>query len=94
MDIKTFQAEFCGEILTSGSGNYEVARRIWNATIARRPTAITRCIGSADVSAAVRFVVDQTIYAAEQPEAEHKTASLKCCDRSVALSRIAALVLE
>jgi len=56
MDIKSLQMDFRGEILTPGSAEYEVSRRIWNAMIDRRPAAIARCNGPADVLAAIRPV--------------------------------------
>jgi len=64
MDIKALQAQFRGEILTSSSAEYEVSRKIWNAMIDRKPAAIARCSGPADVSTAVRFAVDQGVYPA------------------------------
>ncbi len=44
-----------GTILRPGDADYEGARRIWNGMIDRRPAAIARCTGAADVMAAVRF---------------------------------------
>jgi FAD/FMN-containing dehydrogenase len=64
MDIKALQADFRGEILTPGSAEYEAARRVWNAMIDRRPAAIARCLGPADVRAAVQFAVEQDIHPA------------------------------
>jgi FAD/FMN-containing dehydrogenase len=64
MDIRTLEAQFRGQILTPGSPEYETSRRIWNAMIDRRPTAIARCSGPADVKSAVRFAVDQDSYPA------------------------------
>ena len=64
MDIKALQADFRGEILTPGSAEYEVSRRVWNAMIDRRPAAIARCFGPADVRAAVQFAVEQDIHPA------------------------------
>ena len=64
MDIKALEAQFRGEILTPGSAGYEASRGIWNAMIDRRPAAIARCSGPADVRAAVRFAVDQGVYPA------------------------------
>jgi FAD/FMN-containing dehydrogenase len=64
MEIKALQAQFRGEILTPGTVEYEASRRIWNDMINRRPAAIVRCSGPADVRAAVRFAVDHGIYPA------------------------------
>jgi len=61
MDIKAFQSQFLGDILTPDSTEYEASRRIWSGMIDRRPAAIARCSGPEDVRAAVRFAVDQEI---------------------------------
>ena len=64
MDITALQAQFRGEILTPASTGYEAARRIWNGMIDRRPAAIARCTGPANVVAAVRFAAAHDIYPA------------------------------
>jgi len=64
MDITALQAQFRGEILTPASTGYEAARTIWNGMIDRRPAAIARCTGPADVVAAVQFAAAQDIYPA------------------------------
>ena len=43
-----------GELLLPASLDYESGRRIWNGAIDRRPAGIVRCVGVADVVAAVR----------------------------------------
>jgi hypothetical protein len=48
---------------------FDVARRIWNGHVQRRPALIARCQGAADVMAAVRFCRDHVTpkpYAAHQ----------------------------
>jgi FAD/FMN-containing dehydrogenase len=44
-----------GPVLQPDDAGFDEARRIWNGMIDRRPTAIARCTGAADVAAAVRF---------------------------------------
>jgi FAD/FMN-containing dehydrogenase len=46
---------FLGAVLEPGDDGYEAARHIWNGGIKRRPAVIARCMGTADVMAAVRF---------------------------------------
>ena len=46
---------FRGELLLPESPGYDVARRIWNGAIDRRPACIALCSGVADVVEAVRF---------------------------------------
>jgi FAD/FMN-containing dehydrogenase len=44
-----------GELLLPGADGYDAARRIFNAMIDRRPVAIARCAGAADVVACLGF---------------------------------------
>ena len=45
-----------GEVLAAGDEGYEEACRVWNGMFdGRRPVAIVRCAGAADVIAAVGF---------------------------------------
>src|SRR5271156_1937931 len=64
MDLKALEPHFRGEILTPASLDYEAARKLWNSMIDRRPAAIARCTGPADVAAAVRFATDRDVYPA------------------------------
>lgn len=84
MDIKKLQLQFRGEILTPGSAEYETSRRIWNGMIDRRPAAIARCSGPADVRTAVRFAVEQDIYPAIRAGG-HNVAGLAMVDDGLVL---------
>jgi FAD/FMN-containing dehydrogenase len=44
---------FSGQLLRPEDGGYEEARRIHNGLVDKRPALITRCLGTADVAAAV-----------------------------------------
>jgi FAD/FMN-containing dehydrogenase len=58
IDEKTanaFRAQLLGEALIPADADYDLARRIQNGMIDRRPALIARCRGTADVQAAVRF---------------------------------------
>jgi hypothetical protein len=46
---------FRGRLISAEHADYDVARGVWNGAIDRRPRLIARCIGTADVVAAVRF---------------------------------------
>ncbi|MFL6416650.1 MAG: FAD-binding oxidoreductase [Bryobacteraceae bacterium] len=62
MNLEHLRSHFHGEIFTSGSAEYEIARQIWNGMIDRRPRAILRCREVEDVRRAVRFAVDHDVY--------------------------------
>jgi FAD/FMN-containing dehydrogenase len=44
-----------GSVSVSGEAGYEESRIVWNAMIDRKPAAIVRCLGIADVIACVKF---------------------------------------
>jgi len=48
-------AQISGGVLTAADAAYDDARKVWNATIDRRPALIARCFVANDVQAAVRF---------------------------------------
>ncbi len=52
--IELDASSFRGELLGPEDAAYDEHRRIWNGSIDRRPAAIVRCVGVADVIAAVR----------------------------------------
>ena len=44
-----------GEVIGAGDPTYDDSRRVWNASIDRRPLMVARCADEADVQAVVRF---------------------------------------
>jgi FAD/FMN-containing dehydrogenase len=46
---------FRGRLISAHDADYDIARAVWNGAIDRRPRLIARCIGTADVIAALRF---------------------------------------
>ena len=64
MNLTSLFERFRGDILTRESPAYDASRKIWNAMIDRRPAAIARCTGAADVVTAVRFAAEQDLYPA------------------------------
>jgi FAD binding domain len=53
--IKQLRSGLRGAALLQGEDGYDAARKIYNAMIDRRPAAIARCAGAADVICAVNF---------------------------------------
>jgi hypothetical protein len=55
MNLDALKPRLAGPILLPGSEGYEASRSLWNAMIDRKPAAVVRCLGTADVIAAVEF---------------------------------------
>lgn len=53
--MESLRSNMRGAVLCPGQGGYDAARTVPNAMIDRRPAAIARCTGAADVIACVRF---------------------------------------
>ena len=53
--IDTFRNDFDGQVILPTDAGYDVARRIWNASIDKLPGLIARCSGVVDVVRAVKF---------------------------------------
>ena len=50
-----------GPLLLPGDVGYEESRTVWNAMIDRKPVAVARCLGNADVIACVQFARENDI---------------------------------
>jgi FAD/FMN-containing dehydrogenase len=55
------RAKLRGPLLLPGEPGYDDARSVWNAMIDRRPVAVVRCLGSADVMACVNAAREQKL---------------------------------
>ena len=53
--LADLRQSFRGELIHREHGGYDVARRVWNGNVDRRPALVARCTGIADVQAAVNF---------------------------------------
>jgi FAD/FMN-containing dehydrogenase len=53
--LRELAASFKGELIRPQDGSYDDQRKIWNASIDRRPALIARCADTADVGAALSF---------------------------------------
>ena len=60
-----------GELVTPGHEKYDALRRVWNGMIDRRPAAIARCTGAADVMAVVGYARDNGIPATVRGGGHH-----------------------
>ena len=53
--VTAFRQTVRGDVCLPQEAGYDEARTIWNAMINRRPGAVVRCRGAADIIRAVRF---------------------------------------
>src|SRR5438132_11899296 len=51
--IDALRTRVSGEVIASGDGAYEEARKVYNGMIDKRPAAVVRCSGPADVAAVI-----------------------------------------
>jgi FAD/FMN-containing dehydrogenase len=77
-------AGFRGRLISADDADYDTARAVWNGAIDRRPRLIARCIGSADVVAAVRFARDHDLEIAIRGGA-HNVAGTAVCDDGIVI---------
>ncbi len=75
---------FRGELLLPTSPGYDTARRIWNGAIDRHPACIARCMGAADVAAAVRFARGHDLEIAIRGGG-HNVAGTAVCDDGIVI---------
>lgn len=77
--VDELKKDFAGSVLTKGDAEFDNARQLWNAMIDRRPTAIARCRGVADVIQAVRFAQSRGLPVAIRGGG-HNVAGHGACD--------------
>src|SRR5260370_27233795 len=76
--------DFRGSLITPASSEYEVARKVYNGMIDRRPDAIVRCVDVADVTAAVNFARQDGLTVAIRGGG-HNGAGLAVCDQGLVI---------
>jgi FAD/FMN-containing dehydrogenase len=77
--LDVLRASLRGSLLLPGDDGYEVSRTLWNAMIDRRPAAIVRAAGAADVMQAVNFARDNRLLLAVRGGG-HNIAGNAACD--------------
>ncbi|HEX3943486.1 MAG TPA: FAD-binding oxidoreductase [Rhizomicrobium sp.] len=63
-DLAQLRASVRGEVITADQGNYDAARRLWNAAFDKKPAVIVRCAGAADIMQSVSFAAAHGILTA------------------------------
>jgi FAD/FMN-containing dehydrogenase len=77
-------ADLRGSVITPLSGEYETARKVYNAMIDRHPDAIVRCANVADVRAAVNYARAEGLTVAVRGGG-HNGAGLGVCDHGLVI---------
>ncbi len=54
-NAEALQHAIRGQVISPDDPAYDASRAIWNGMIDRRPSAIARCVGTADIQACLRF---------------------------------------
>ncbi len=53
--LGSLKARLRGPVIMPGDPGYDESRTLWNAMIDRKPAAVARCLGTADVASCVQF---------------------------------------
>jgi FAD/FMN-containing dehydrogenase len=77
--VDELATSFGGILIRPDDATYDDRRRIWNASIDRRPALIAQCAGAADVISAVRFAREQEPLVAVR-SGRHSYPGLCVCD--------------
>ncbi len=76
--LDAFAAGFRGELLRPGEPGYDASRKVWNGMIDKRPALIARCVGAADVVAAVNFARDHDLLLSVRGGGHNITGNAVC----------------
>lgn len=79
LKMKQFKNNIRGQLIQQGDPGYNKARAVWNGKIDRKPSAIVRCKGTADVMQAVTFAREQEL-AVSIHSGGHHVAGHAVCD--------------
>ncbi len=77
--IATLRAALRGSLLLPADEGYDVSRTLWNGMVDRRPAAIVRAAGAADVIQAVNFAREHRLLMAVKGGG-HNIAGKAACD--------------
>jgi FAD/FMN-containing dehydrogenase len=61
MDTDKLRSRFAGKLILPGHPDYELARRVFNGAIDKRPGAIAQCASVSDIKRALEFAINQSI---------------------------------
>jgi len=95
IDLDPLRASFRGQLIQPEDKAYDVARKIWNGSIDKRPGLIAQCVGTSDVMAAVRFAREHDLLVAVR-SGGHNVAGNAVCDGGMVidLSRMKGVLVD
>ena len=82
--IQALKTTLRGQLLRPEDGEYDGARKVFNAMIDRRPALIARCAGAADVIACVRFAREHNLPLSVRGGG-HSIAGTAVCDAGLVI---------
>lgn len=59
--VQELKQELRGELLAPDHPEYDVARKVWNGMVDKRPALIARCADATDVVACIRFAGERDV---------------------------------
>src|ERR1044071_7130232 len=84
VEFETLRKSVAGQLLLPADPSYDNSRKVFNAMHDKRPAAIVRCAGTADVAAAVNFARQNGVLLAVRCGG-HSVAGLSVCDGGLVL---------
>ncbi len=82
--LEEFESGLRGDVIHAGAQGYDDARKIFNAMIDKRPGAIVKCAGIADVIKVVKFAGVHDVPLAVR-SVGHNVAGISLCDKGIVL---------
>ena len=83
-DVDRLRPSFRGDLILPRDTGFEAARRVWCATVDKRPALVVRPLDAADVANAIRFARDQDLRIAVR-SGGHSINGFSTCDDGLVL---------
>ena len=82
--FQTLRTSLRGLVIGPDDGGYDIARKVHNGMIDKRPAVIARCTGVADVLTALQLGIEQILPIAVRGGG-HNVAGMAVCDDGIVL---------
>src|SRR5579862_811626 len=94
MGVDGLQDSFAGELIVPGDGDYDRARRCFNALVDKRPAVIARCADADDVAIAFAFARDNGLDVSVRGGGHNPAGHCLCDGLVIDLSRMRAVRVD